>query len=127
MRRPRLQRSEFLRIQLRAIRSLDRAGYLYRFATFEGAGLSLEFRAAFDRDHERPLDVFFRGYDIADTQSDEVGCRNRRVGKIDNEFHERVAQSAADSLDIFRGRRFLPIAHPAIRRQSPTNAFDRVE
>src|SRR4051794_9867684 len=41
--------SEFLRIQLRPNRGLDCAGDLNRFAAFEGPGLRLKLRPAFDR------------------------------------------------------------------------------
>ena len=53
---------------------IDEPYDLNRFAAFERARLGVELWLALDGNHERPLDVFFGGDDVAHFEADQVGC-----------------------------------------------------
>ena len=75
------------------LRNIDRPDHLNRLAAFERARLGVKFGPAFDRHDERPLDVFFRGDDVAHPQADQVGRRNIRLRQVDDDFDHRAAQA----------------------------------
>ena len=88
--------------------------HLNRLTTFERARLGMKLRAAFDRDHERAGDVFFRGNDVANPKADQVRRRNVRFRQINNNLNDGIAQLAANPLNILGGRRFLGVANPIV-------------
>ena len=79
----------------------NRADHLNRLAAFERAGLGVELGAAFDGDHQRAVDVFLRGDDVADAQADQVGRGDVRFGQFDDHIHDRAVELVADCARCF--------------------------